>query len=139
MESSTVRITVYFEKPFWVCVYERQTKNGLEVCRIVFGAEPKEYEVYDFLLRHWKNFHFSPTVTSGSVPEQKQNPKRMQREIHSQLISHGVGTKAQQALKLQREQNQQSAKQSRKERREQEKQFQFELHRQKRKEKHRGR
>ena len=45
-------LTVFFEEPFWVGVYERQSGNRLEVCKITFGAEPKDYEVYDFLLRN---------------------------------------------------------------------------------------
>lgn len=37
--------------------------------------------------------------------ERKISPKRMQREINSQLQNNGIGTKAQQALKLQCDQN----------------------------------
>ena len=35
----------------------------LEACRIVFGAEPKDYEVYDFLLKNWHRLRFSPPDT----------------------------------------------------------------------------
>ena len=47
----------------------------------------------------------------GAVSKEvKQNPKRRQREVKKQLRNTGIGTKSQQALKLQQEQNKQEAK-----------------------------
>ena len=43
--------TVMFEAPFWIGVYERFDEGYYEVCKITFGSEPKDYEVYDFLLK----------------------------------------------------------------------------------------
>ena len=40
------------EGPFWVGVYERFTDAGLEACKVTFGSEPKDYEVYAFMLRN---------------------------------------------------------------------------------------
>lgn len=37
-----------FEAPFWIGVYERFDEGYYEVCKITFGSEPKDYEVYDF-------------------------------------------------------------------------------------------
>ena len=51
----------------------------------------------------------------------------------------GIGTKAQQALKLQQEQGKLERRAARKQRSEEEKRRQFELRQQKKKEKHRGR
>lgn len=93
-----------FENPFWIGLYERIDGDKYEVCKITFGAEPKDYEVYDFLLKNWHKLKFSPPVKTDKVEEHKINPKRMQREINSQLENKGIGTKAQQALKLQHEQ-----------------------------------
>lgn len=98
-------LTILFENPFWIGLYERIDDNKYEVCKITFGAEPKDYEVYDFLLKNWHKLKFSPPVKTETVKERKINPKRMQREINSQFENKGIGTKAQQALKLQREQN----------------------------------
>lgn len=50
MDRVSGRLTVFFEEPFWVGVFERISECRLSVCRIVFGAEPKDYEVYDFVL-----------------------------------------------------------------------------------------
>ena len=47
---------------------------------------------------------FSPAVDTV-VKETKSNPKRIQREAKKQMQETGIGTKSQQALKLQQEQN----------------------------------
>ena len=41
MEQGYARITVCFEAPFWIGVLEREWGGTLEVCKIVFGAEPR--------------------------------------------------------------------------------------------------
>lgn len=72
------------------------------------------------------------------VEERKINPKRMQREISNQLKDKGMGTKAQQALKLQHEQNKIERKTKSKKQKEEEKERQYALRQEKRKAKHRG-
>ena len=71
--------------------------------------------------------------------ERKINPKRMQRQINDQLQVRGIGTKAQQALKLQHEQSKVERKVKSREQREAEKERQFTLRQEKKKAKHRGR
>lgn len=39
------KLTVYFESPFWVGVFERISNGKLSVCKVTFGVEPKDYEV----------------------------------------------------------------------------------------------
>ena len=73
------------------------------------------------------------------VKEAGRNPKRVQREVQKQVQNTGIGTRSQQALKLQQEQLKTERKAVSREQREAEKQRQFELKQQKRKEKHRGR
>ena len=73
------------------------------------------------------------------VKEAAHNPKRMQREARKQIQNTGIGTKSQQALKLQQEQMKMERKTVSREQREAEKLRQFELKQQKKKEKHRGR
>ena len=63
----------------------------------------------------------------------------MQREIQSQLQDKGVGTKAQQALKLQQEQWKLERKAKSREQKEAEKDRQFAIRQEKKKAKHRGR
>ncbi|MDF2986742.1 MAG: hypothetical protein K0R50_2252 [Eubacterium sp.] len=135
----TAQFTVYFEDPFWVGVYERKNGNLLEVSRVVFGEEPKDYEVFYYLLENWGKLRFSPLVEAESSEAHRINSKRMQRAINKQLSRTGIGTKAQQALKLQQEQNVIQRKAKNKQRMEEEKQFKFELKQIKKKEKHKGR
>lgn len=137
MDKAKATLTVYFEDPFWVAVVERIENDKLSVCKITFGAEPKDYEVWDYVLRHYYRLKFSPSV-EVVVRKEATNPKRMQREAHRQTEAVGIGTKSQQALQLQREENKSERKIVSREMREAEKQRQFELKQQKRKEKHRG-
>ncbi len=102
MEKVAVVFTVFFEEPFWCGVYQRQEGRNLEAARMVFGAEPKEYEVLAFLLQNWKQLRFGSTDSAPCAVERK-NPKRMQREAGKQTKEKGVGTKAQQALAALRE------------------------------------
>lgn len=132
-------LTILFKAPFWIGLYERIDGDKYEVCKITFGAEPKDYEVYDFLLKNWQTLKFSPPVKADRIEERKINPKRMQREINSQLQDRGIGTKAQQALKLQHEQNKLERKIQSREQREAEKERQYALRQEKKKAKHRGR
>jgi hypothetical protein len=131
------KLTVFFEEPFWVGVFERVSDGKLSVSKVTFGAEPKDYEVYDFVLKNYYRLRFSPAVATD-VKEAGRNPKRVQREVQKQVQNIGIGTKSQQALKLQKEQLKTKRKIVSRERREAEKQRQFELKRQKRKEKHKG-
>ncbi|MCB6611190.1 YjdF family protein [[Clostridium] symbiosum] len=139
MQENKSRLTVFYDGTFWIGIYERISKNELEACKITFGAEPKDYEVYEFLLQNWAGLKFSPPVSAGEKQEKKINPKRMKRLVKKELDSHGTGTKSQQALQLQREENKMVRSRKSREQKEEEKERHFELKQQKRKEKHRGR
>ena len=138
MNKTVSQLTVYFEDPFWVGVCERSCGENYEVCRIVFGAEPKDFQVYDLLVKHWSRLHFSSGIAVEEAPERKTNPKRMLRAANRQLQQCGIGTKAQQALKQQQELGRQARKVRTHEQREAEKERQFALREQKRREKHKG-
>jgi len=138
MESAKSKLTVFFEEPFWVGIYEREDDGKYEVCKITFGAEPKNYEVYEFFLKNCNKLRFSPSIEANSIVEKNINPKRMQRAIKKQLQNVGIGTKAQQALKLQKEQGKLEREFRSHEQIEEEKERQFELRQEKRKERHRG-
>ena len=99
MNKVSDKLTVYFEEPFWVGVFEKVEGKKLSVSKVTFGTEPKDYEVYEFLLKHYYDLQFSPSVTTV-IKEVKQNPKRRQREVKKQLRNTGIGTKSQQALNV---------------------------------------
>lgn len=136
METGYARLTVYFEDPFWVGLFERGGGGTWEVCKITFGPEPKDYEVYAFLLENHRRLQFSPSMKAGKEAELSVNPKRRQRQIKRQLERPGCSTRSQQALAAQRKQ---AAKRRRtREEREAEQARQFALRQEKRREKHKG-
>lgn len=134
---SETRLTVYFEDPFWVGVFERIEGDTLSVCKLTFGAEPKEQEIWELILRDFQRLRFS----AAQVIEQRKradSPKRRQREAKRQLEASGVGTKAQQALARQREEQKTERRQLSRQQKEAEQQRRFEEKQRKRREKHRG-
>ena len=131
------KLTVYFEEPFWVGVFEHIENSRLTVAKVTFGADPKDYEIQKYIQRYYFSLKFSPAVDTV-VKETKRNPKRIQREAKKQIQETGIGTKSQQALKLQREQNKQERKVRSREKREADQLRMFELKQQKKRKKHKG-
>ena len=138
MRTVTCRVTVYFDDPFWAMLYEREGEGWYEASRTVFGAEPKDCEVYAFLLQNWRWLRFSPPVQAGERTHRPDNPKRRQRAARRAVKQAGMGTKAQQALAAQREQGKQACRVRTREEKEREAEERYEKHRQKRREKHKG-
>lgn len=138
MECGYARFTVFFEDPFWVGVYEREDGERLEACKLTFGAEPRDCEVWAWLLGYWRELEFSPGVPVGGRPKEGGSPKRARRQAKEALRPGGVGTKAQQALQLQYQQNKQACRQARRERDAAEEEHRFRLRQEKKKEKRRG-
>ena len=130
-------LTVFFEDPFWVGVFERIEEGKLSVCKVTFGAEPKDYEVCDYILHHYYELVFSPAVEMV-IRHAADNPKRRSRNARKQLENTGIGTKSQQALQRQREELKTERRQFSREEREAEAQRRFVMKQEKKKEKRRG-
>ena len=126
MDKASGKLTVYFEEPFWVGVFERIEDGKLSVAKVTFGAESKDYEVQEYIQKYYFSLKFSPAVDTV-VKDIKRNPKRMQREAKKQMQETGIGTKSQQALKLQQEQNKQERKVRSREKKEADELRMFEL------------
>ena len=109
----------------------------MSVAKVTFGAEPKDYEVQEYIQKYYASLKFSPAVDTVGK-DIKRNPKRMQREVRRQMQETGIGTKSQQALKLQQEQNKQECKIRSREKKEAEELRKFEMKQQKKREKHKG-
>lgn len=137
MDTVSEKLTVFFEEPFWVGVFERVSDGNLSVCKVTFGAEPKDYEVWAFLPGHCRELKFSEAA-GIEVRHRADNPKRRQKSAGKLLNSTGIGTKSQQALKLQHEQNRLERRVRSREQKLSEEKRKFELKQQKKKEKHRG-
>ena len=68
-------LTVFFEDPFWVGVFERVNDGKLSVCKVTFGAEPRDYDVWELVLQHYDELVFSPAVETA-MRQIADNPKR---------------------------------------------------------------
>lgn len=88
MDEASGKLTVFFEEPFWVGVFERFSNGRLSVCKVTFGAEPKDCQVWDFILRHYHELTFSPAIET-EVRQAADNPKRRQRRAGEQLRTSG--------------------------------------------------
>lgn len=133
-----LKLTVYFDGQFWCGLFEKFEGFNLSVCKVVFGAEPKDAEVLEFFLLRYKTLKFSPAVKT-EVKNTSTNPKRRIREAKKQMQSFGVGTKSQQALSVMREASKKERATKAKEERELGDKRKYELRRKKQKEKHKGR
>ena len=62
MDKRVTKLTVFFEEPFWVGVFEQVSEGQLSVCKVTFGAEPKDYEVWGYVLKNYYKLKPSPAV-----------------------------------------------------------------------------
>lgn len=84
MDKASGRLTVFFEEPFWIGVFERISDGNLSVSKITFATEPKANEIYDFVLNNYYQLRYSPAVATD-VKKASRNPKRVQREARKQV------------------------------------------------------
>lgn len=80
----TVKATVFFEKKFWVATFERTDKEGYRVARHIFGGEPTDPEIYDFVLSNYHTLNFGK-AKEIKVEIHRKNPKRLQREVKREM------------------------------------------------------
>ena len=132
-----INLTVFFEDPFWVGVFERIDDGKLSVCKVTFGAEPKDYDVWELVLRHYDELVFSPAVET-EMRQIADNPKRRLRNVRKQTERSGIDTKSQRALQMQREEMKKERRQNSREQRDAEAQRRFDMKQMKKKEKRRG-
>lgn len=91
----------------------------------------------EFILQHYDELVFSPAV-EAEIRQTADNPKRRLRNARKQTEHKGIGTKSQQALKLQREEMKMEHHQISREHKDAEVQLRFEMKQRKKKEKRRG-
>ncbi len=76
---TTGSLTVLFEDPFWIGLFEMIDQNGLRACKVTFGAEPTEKEVMEFVDKNWNHLQFTQPIETPTTSESKKNPKRQNR------------------------------------------------------------
>ncbi|MEC1647456.1 YjdF family protein [Bacillus halotolerans] len=136
-----MKLTIYYNGQFWVGVIEVVKNGKLKASQHLFGKEPKDSEVFDFVNRQLlKTLSQSEQegVRVKAQDQKKINPKRLQRQVSKELKRAGASLKAQDAMKQELEAKKQKKKQITKEQREKIKEQKYLLRKQKAKKKHRG-
>ncbi len=132
-------LTVFFEDPFWVGVFERVYDNKLQVCKYTFYKEPTDLEIFNFIYENYAFLEFSSPI---EIEDRKKNKikkyKRKIREAKTSMTNFNIGTKAQNAIKIQQEEKKLENKCKAKKQKELKSIYLFNLKREKHKQKHRG-
>ncbi len=139
MDRNASSFTVLFQPPFWVGIAERWEEAGYSAARVVFGAEPTDAQLCQWLEREWHRLRFSPAAEGERPVTQRKNPKRARREAHAATQTRGVSTRAQEALSRQREQEGLARQIGRRQAKQEEAERKYLLRQQKKREKKRGR
>jgi hypothetical protein len=132
-----IKLTVLFESPFWIGIFEKEQDGQYFVARTVFGAEPRDFEIFEFIINKMDQLKFS-NPQEGEIVKRKVNPKRVQREVKLELSKKNIVSKAQDVLRLEIEKNKKERRSINSKLKEAIKQEHFELKQQKKKEKKRG-
>lgn len=138
MNQTSLSFTVFFEDPYWIGLFEYREQQQLYLKRIVFGSEPGEQMVYEWLKRYWYSISFQTPVETVRQKASHQNPKRRQREARRAQDTRLSLTKSQLAVKQQQEERAEQKAERRKENRAIQKEA-FRLRQMKKKAKHKGR
>lgn len=141
MKKYTIKVTVLLENAFWVGLFERHDNEGYAVARKVFGGEPNDAELYEFVLTHFDELKFTEPHNFRLVIKRK-NHKRMQREVRHEMEKAKKNlpstTRAQEVLKLDLEKNKKLKKTISKTEKEALQEEKFRQKQEKQKKKHRG-
>lgn len=136
-----IKATIFFEKRFWVGTFERTDKEGYAVARHIFGGEPSDPEIHEFILNHFHELKFG-TPKEIQIEIQRMNPKRIQRQVRREMEkmreSARPSTLAQDYMREELEKNKKLKKSISSAEKQARKEEQFALRQEKKKEKQRG-
>ncbi len=136
-----IQATIFFEKKYWVGTFERTDKEGYAVARHIFGGEPSDVEVHEFVLNHYEELNFGHKK-DVVIQIQRMNPKRVQREVRREMErmreTSKPSTLAQDYMREEMEKQKKLKKSISSQEKQAYKDAQFALRQDKKKEKHRG-
>jgi hypothetical protein len=136
-----IKAMIFFEKRYWVGTFERTDTEGYAIARHIFGEEPSDQEVHDFVLDHYHELKFGE-IKEVTIQIQRMNPKRVQREVRREMERIRETTKpstfAQEYLREEIEKKKKEKKVVSGAEKKAYKDKQFALKQEKKKEKHRG-
>ena len=73
MDRNVGSFTVLFQPPFWVGIAERWGAEGYSAARVVFGPEPTDAQIYQWLEREWHRLNFSPAAEGERPAAERKN------------------------------------------------------------------
>lgn len=135
--NTLIKISVFFEDPFYVGVFERTDNKKIYVAKVTFGKEPKDRELNSYLNENYYKLKWQIS-DEEYIEKEIKNPKRKQREAKKELVKRSIGTKSQNAIKKQYEEGKLVNKKKAKERKDVKEKIKYELRQNKKKEKHKG-
>ena len=104
-----INLTLYFDGRFYVALLERQQEKLISLAKHIFGAEPSDAELYEFVLHEIQNLHFTnpEQIAEYTVARCRINYKRMLRQVKKELKNNKLKkeTLAQEQIRLQLERN----------------------------------
>lgn len=135
------QLTIFFDCPFWVGVFEVFCDGKVETNRVIFGAgEPKDGDVYQLVLTRYFTLRFSPpTPMDKAVRPKAVNPKRLQRQINQQLATNGISNQSHEVIRRQYESRQMERKRFNRNQKDKAVEEKYRLKQRKKKNKHKGR
>lgn len=136
-------ITILFDPPFWIALFERTENNEYSVARaIISTSEPEGVEIADFLNNlDFDRLQYTKPIATEKATKEKISFKKQQKLTKKATTDSKVkyiSTKAQTLLREQQEANKKERKILSKLEKEEIKQQKFDLKQKKKKEKHRG-
>lgn len=138
MKKSCGKLTVLFQSPYWVGIFEEECDKEYNVAKVILGGEPTEAQLYEFILNNYNQIPFKKADAQSFTSQKKIGYKKLQKKVKKQQDEKGIGTKAQNAIRIQHEEAKLERKKNRKERKEAERDRMYELKQIKKKEKHKG-
>lgn len=141
MKVYTVKATIKLENSLWVGIFERDDNEGYAVTRYIFGSEPTDPELYEFVTTHYYELKFSEPHGNINLLIKRKKYKRVLRDVRKEMkkLSSGTQTtRAQEVLRLELEKNKKVKKTITKQQKEAERDEKFNLRQIKKKKKMRG-
>ncbi len=136
-----MKFTVFFDGQFWIGLIEIEKGNSYSASRYIFGAEPNDGEVLDFVNTRLDHVLTEQTVflkgEKSILP--KINPKRMKRIAAKEMCASPQSSKSQEVIRLQLESGKKAGLKSIKEQKQKKENYIRQKAVEKAKKKHRGR
>ncbi|WP_339272684.1 YjdF family protein [Paenibacillus sp. FSL W8-0426] len=137
-----MKLTVLFDESckYWIGVVEQEEQGRLKACRHIFGNEPRDSEILEFVGKNMMEL-MSLTKVGTDTKRRKSirvNPKRLARQASKEIAQRGLSSHAQEAIKLDLESRKLQRKVQNRQQILEENERKYQLRVQKAKKKHRG-